>query len=55
MGPMSAADWDRMQQFLIAQKLLDKPVPSETLFTSALIDQVNAIDLATVLRLAAEK
>lgn len=54
-GAMSAADWDRMQEFLVAQKLLDKPVASGTLFTSALIDQVNAIDLAPVLRLAAEK
>ncbi len=54
-GSMSAADWDGMQQFLISQKLLDKPVPAENLFSNALIDQVNAIDLAPVLRLANEK
>ena len=52
---MSAADWDRMQQFLVSQKLLEKPVPVDNLFSNILIDQVNEIDLAPVLRLAAER
>jgi NitT/TauT family transport system substrate-binding protein len=54
-GSMSAADWDRMQQFLVSQKLLEKPVPVDNLFSNILIDQVNEIDLAPVLRLAAER
>lgn len=54
-GSMSATDWDRMQQFLASQKLLDRPTPVENLFSNILIDQVNSIDLAPVLRLAAEK
>jgi NitT/TauT family transport system substrate-binding protein len=53
-GGMSAADWDAMQQFLVSQKLLERAVATDTLFTSALIDGVNTIDLDPVLRRAAE-
>lgn len=54
-GDMSAADWDAMQKFLVTQKLLEKASPSEGLFTTTLIDQVNQVDTAPVLRLAAER
>jgi NitT/TauT family transport system substrate-binding protein len=51
-GDMTAAQWDAMQQFLVSQKLLEKPVATEALFTTSLIGKVNEIDLAPVLKLA---
>lgn len=51
-GDMNAAQWDAMQQFLVSQKLQEKPIPSETLFTTALIAKVDEVDLAPVLKLA---
>lgn len=51
-GDMTAAQWDGMQQFLVAQKLLEKPGPTAALFSTALIDRVNQVDLAPVLRRA---
>jgi NitT/TauT family transport system substrate-binding protein len=51
-GEMSAQDWQAMQTFLVSQKLLERPVPVESLFTTALIDAANAIDLRPVLRKA---
>ena len=51
-GDMTAAQWDAMQQFLVSQKLLEKPVATEALFTTSLIGKVNDIDLAPVLKLA---
>ena len=51
-GDMNLDQWDKMQKFLVEQKLLDKPVPSETLFTTDLITDVNKIDLEPVLKRA---
>lgn len=51
-GDMSAAQWDNMQKFLVEQKLLEKAVTSETLFTTDLIEDVNKIDLEPVLKKA---
>jgi NitT/TauT family transport system substrate-binding protein len=51
-GDMTAAQWDAMQRFLVSQKLLEKPVASEALFTTSLIGKVNDVDLAPVLKLA---
>ena len=51
-GDMTAAQWDAMQQFLVSQKLLEKPVATEALFTTSLIAKVNDIDLGPVLKLA---
>lgn len=52
-GEMSGADWDAMSGFLVSQKLLASPVPAETLFTTRLLDAVNAIDLGPILKRAA--
>jgi hypothetical protein len=41
-----------MQKFLIDQKVLDRPVPVETLFTSDLIDALNDFDANAVIELA---
>jgi NitT/TauT family transport system substrate-binding protein len=49
-GDMNAGQWDAMQKFLVEQKLLEKTVPSETLFTADLIEEVNKIDLGPVLQ-----
>ena len=51
-GEMNADHWDKMQKFLIEQKLLDKAVPSEALFTADLIEDVNKFDLEPVLKKA---
>ena len=51
-GEMSKAQWEGMQKFLIDQKVLDRPVPVETLFTSDLIDAVNNFDANAVVELA---
>ncbi len=52
-GEMTAPQWEEMQKFLVSQKLLEKPVPVDKLFTTALIDEANAFDLGAVLKLAA--
>jgi hypothetical protein len=41
-----------MQDFLVGQKLLDKAVPVETLFTTELVGKANEFDLAAVLKRA---
>lgn len=51
-GAMSASDWDDMSRFLVSQKLLEKPVPPESLFTAALIDGLQSIDVAAIRRRA---
>jgi NitT/TauT family transport system substrate-binding protein len=51
-GDMNAEQWTRMQDFLVSQKLLDKPVPAETLFTTQLIGGANEFDLAAVVKRA---
>lgn len=51
-GDMTLDQWDKMQKFLVEQKLLDKPVPNETLFTTELIADANKIDLDPVLKRA---
>ena len=52
-GDMTAGQWEEMQKFLVSQKLLEKPVPVDKLFTTALIDEANDFDLDAVLKLAA--
>lgn len=52
-GSQTAEQWNDMQKFLVDQKLLDKPVPVESLFTDALTPEVNRFDLDPVLKLAA--
>ena len=51
-GDMTADHWDRMQKFLVEQKLLQQTVPSETLFTADLIADANRFDLQAVLKKA---
>jgi NitT/TauT family transport system substrate-binding protein len=51
-GDMSADQWDTMQKFLVEQKLLDKTVPGETLFTTDLVEEINKVDLGPVLQKA---
>jgi NitT/TauT family transport system substrate-binding protein len=53
-GDMQASQWSAMQDFLVSQKLLDKPVPVEQLFTTELIGKANEFDLAPVLKRAEE-
>lgn len=51
-GDMTAKQWDDMQAFLIAQKQMEKAVPTDQLFTTDLIADVNKIDLEPVLKRA---
>ncbi len=51
-GAMTKQQWQDMQKFLIDQKVLDRPVPVETLFTSDLIDALNDFDANAVIELA---
>jgi NitT/TauT family transport system substrate-binding protein len=51
-GNMTADQWNDMQKFLVEQKLQDKVIPSETLFTNDLTADVNKIDLEPILKLA---
>lgn len=51
-GDMTQEQWDQMQAFLIEQKLLSDPVPSEGLFTTELIEEVNQVDLTPAIELA---
>ena len=51
-GSMTKAQWDAMQQFMVTQKLLPAPVDSDTLFSTALLDRVNAMDTAAIIQRA---
>ena len=51
-GSMTAQQWDETQKFLVEQKLLDKPVPVETLFTNELIDDVNKFEIDPIIKRA---
>lgn len=51
-GEMSAGQWEAMQAFLVGQKLLEKPVATDQLFTNDLTAEVNTIDLEPVLKRA---
>ena len=51
-GDLGEAQWKAMQDFLVAQKLLSEPVPSDTLFTADLINEVNQIDLTPAIKAA---
>jgi len=52
-GAMDTATWDRMQDFLLQQRQIPNKIDSNSLFTTALLDEVNKVDLAPVLALAA--
>ncbi len=44
-GDMNDATWNGMQQFLIQQQQLTAPVPVADLYTNALVDAVNSVNL----------
>ncbi|MEY2619443.1 MAG: hypothetical protein RL522_2445 [Pseudomonadota bacterium] len=51
-GDMDDATWNQMQQFLIQQQQLTTPLPVADLYTNALIEAVNAVNLAPAIDLA---
>ncbi len=51
-GDMTARQWEDMQKFLIDQKLQDKPVAIEALFTNELTAEVNKFDQDAVVAAA---
>lgn len=53
-GAMDDAQWKIIADNLIEQKLLATQVPYASLYTSALIDRVNAVDVSAAVRLATE-
>lgn len=54
-GDMSAELWERAQDDLIEQGLLENKVAVDTLFTNELIDRINEVDIAPALALAEER
>lgn len=51
-GDMDDGTWNTMQQFLIQQQQLTAPVPVRDLYTNALIDAVNGVNLAPAIEMA---
>jgi NitT/TauT family transport system substrate-binding protein len=51
-GDMNADDWNKMQKFLVEQKLLQQTVPAESLFTADLIDDVSKFDVQAIVQKA---
>ena len=51
-GEMTRGQWDSMQRFLVEQKLMDQPIDSATLFTTELIETINALDIAPIVQRA---
>jgi NitT/TauT family transport system substrate-binding protein len=51
-GGMTKDQWDRMQAFMVQQKLLERPIDSATLFTTEFLDRVNAMNTAPVVQRA---
>jgi NitT/TauT family transport system substrate-binding protein len=51
-GDMNADDWNKMQKFLVEQKLLQQTVPVESLFTADLIEDVSKFDVQSIVQKA---
>jgi NitT/TauT family transport system substrate-binding protein len=51
-GDMNAAQWDDMQKFLIGQRLQERTVPTDSLFTNDLTADVNTFDQDAVVAMA---
>ena len=47
-GDMTLAQWDAMQAFMVQQQLMDRAIDSNTLFTTELIETINAMDTAPI-------
>jgi hypothetical protein len=53
-GAIDDSHWKTIEDNLIEQKLLATRVPYASLYTAALIDRVNTLDVAAAVRLATE-
>jgi NitT/TauT family transport system substrate-binding protein len=51
-GSMTKDQWDRMQEFMVQQKLMERAIDSNVLFTTDFIARVNAMDTAPVVQRA---
>lgn len=51
-GAMTREQWDAMQEFMVQQRLMERPIDSATLFTTEFLDRVNAMDTAPVVQRA---
>jgi NitT/TauT family transport system substrate-binding protein len=51
-GAMTKEQWDRMQEFMVTQKLMERAIDSATLFSTDLLARVNAMDTAPVIQRA---
>ncbi|WP_170985203.1 ABC transporter substrate-binding protein [Roseomonas sp. AR75] len=51
-GSMTKDQWDRMQAFMVQQKLMPQPIDSATLFTTDFIGRVNAMDTGAIVQRA---
>jgi NitT/TauT family transport system substrate-binding protein len=51
-GDMTLAQWDRMQEFMVQQKLMERPIDSSTIFTTDFVERVNAMDTAPIVNRA---
>jgi NitT/TauT family transport system substrate-binding protein len=51
-GSMTRDQWDRMQEFMVSQKLMERAIDSSTLFTTDYIDRVNAMDTNAIVQRA---
>lgn len=51
-GEMSLAQWDAMQAFMVQQRLMERAIDSNTVFTNDFIARVNAMDTAPVVQRA---
>lgn len=51
-GDMTQAQWDAMQAFMVQQRLMERAIDSNTVFTTDFIARVNAMDTAPVVQRA---
>jgi NitT/TauT family transport system substrate-binding protein len=51
-GSMTKDQWDRMQEFMVQQKLMERAIDSNTLFTTDFVARANAMDTDAVVRRA---
>jgi len=51
-GSMDKAMWDKLQEFMVTQQLMDRAIDSNTLFSTDLIPAVNQMDTAAIERRA---
>lgn len=48
-GAMDDATWDKVQDFMVQEEMIEEKLPNETLYTSEFIPEVNEVDISVAL------